>query len=100
MFKVDISVYNATNEVCGGSKLPALAGNMWFVDSITFGGAFIMEYEREIVAGIPPTGRARNLRACLVCTIVQTSIDFRKKGCPNCEHFLQVSDRLFPGNFS
>ncbi|KIM20364.1 hypothetical protein M408DRAFT_330168 [Serendipita vermifera MAFF 305830] len=49
-----------------------------------------MEYQRDDVAGIPPTGRARNIRACLVCSLIQTSIDFRKKGCPNCEHFLQM----------
>lgn len=42
------------------------------------------------MAAIPPTGRAKNLRACLVCTIVQTSLDFRKRGCPNCEGFLEV----------
>ncbi|PVF95718.1 transcription initiation Spt4 [Serendipita vermifera] len=49
-----------------------------------------MDYQHEPVAGIPPTGRAKNLRACLVCTLIQTSMDFRRNGCPNCEHFLQM----------
>ncbi|KAK5109242.1 transcription elongation factor spt4 [Meristemomyces frigidus] len=32
----------------------------------------------------------RNLRACMVCSIVQTQTEFARKGCPNCEEFLEL----------
>ncbi|KAJ3719115.1 transcription initiation protein spt4 [Lentinula guzmanii] len=40
---------------------------------------------------IPPT-KSRHLRACLLCSIIQTSADFRSIGCPNCEEILQLKD--------
>ena len=46
--------------------------------------------QRQVAAIIPATGRARNLRACHVCNLVQTSQDFRRNGCPNCEQYLEV----------
>lgn len=33
----------------------------------------------------------RSLRACMVCSIVQTSSNFMRSGCPNCEEFLQLT---------
>ncbi|KAF7313414.1 Transcription elongation factor SPT4 [Mycena chlorophos] len=36
------------------------------------------------------TKGSRQLRACLLCSIVQQPIDFRKYGCPNCEEILQM----------
>ncbi|ETW84402.1 hypothetical protein HETIRDRAFT_123985 [Heterobasidion irregulare TC 32-1] len=41
-------------------------------------------------ASIPPQARARQLRACLLCSIVQTPLDFRRNGCPNCEELMQM----------
>ena len=41
-------------------------------------------------AAIPTQPRAKQLRACLLCSIVQTPADFRKHGCPNCEEIMQV----------
>lgn len=41
-------------------------------------------------AAIPPQPKARQLRACLLCSLIQTPGDFRKNGCPNCEEILQV----------
>ncbi|THH18292.1 hypothetical protein EW146_g2665 [Bondarzewia mesenterica] len=41
-------------------------------------------------AAIPPQARARQLRACLLCSIVQTPLDFRRMGCPNCEEVMQM----------
>jgi transcription elongation factor SPT4 len=32
----------------------------------------------------------RNLRACMVCSVVQTSAQFNRAGCPNCEEFLEL----------
>ncbi|KAJ3716489.1 transcription initiation protein spt4 [Lentinula raphanica] len=40
---------------------------------------------------IPPT-KSRHLRACLLCSIIQTSSDFRNIGCPNCEEILQANN--------
>lgn len=41
-------------------------------------------------AAIPPQARAKQLRACLLCSIIQTPVDFRRNGCPNCEELMQV----------
>ncbi|KAG6849755.1 hypothetical protein H0H93_005553 [Arthromyces matolae] len=48
-------------------------------------------------AAIPQQARSRQLRACLLCSIIQLPVDFRKNGCPNCEEVLQMkgnSDRI------
>ncbi|CCM03580.1 uncharacterized protein FIBRA_05717 [Fibroporia radiculosa] len=48
-------------------------------------------------AAIPPQPRAKQLRACLLCSIIQTPADFRKHGCPNCEELMQMkgyTDRI------
>lgn len=42
-------------------------------------------------AAIPSQPRAKQLRACLLCSIIQTPADFRKYGCPNCEEIMQVN---------
>jgi len=42
----------------------------------------------QTTAVIPPQARSKHLRACLLCSIVQTSNDFRKSGCPNCEELM------------
>lgn len=34
------------------------------------------------------SGNQRNLRACMVCSIVRTGSSFLKDGCPNCESVL------------
>ncbi|CAE6465973.1 unnamed protein product [Rhizoctonia solani] len=39
---------------------------------------------------IPSGAKARNLRACLLCSIIQTGQDFKKVGCPNCDEILQL----------
>jgi hypothetical protein len=39
---------------------------------------------------IPPQPRAKALRACLLCSLIQTPADFRRNGCPNCDEILQV----------
>ncbi|KAF8258533.1 transcription initiation protein spt4 [Lactarius quietus] len=41
-------------------------------------------------APIPATAKSKNLRACLLCSIIQTPIDFRRNGCPNCEEIMQM----------
>ncbi|KAF7301237.1 Transcription elongation factor SPT4 [Mycena indigotica] len=38
------------------------------------------------------TKGARQLRACLLCSIVLQPIDFRRQGCPNCEEILQMKN--------
>jgi hypothetical protein len=43
------------------------------------------------MATIPPQARSKQLRACLLCSIIQHPMDFRKNGCPNCEELMQVS---------
>ncbi|CAG8971926.1 hypothetical protein HYALB_00003261 [Hymenoscyphus albidus] len=37
-----------------------------------------------------PAGQHRQLRACMVCSIVMTQNRFLKEGCPNCEDFLHI----------
>ncbi|KAK0206006.1 transcription initiation protein spt4 [Desarmillaria ectypa] len=39
-----------------------------------------------------PAPRSRQMRACLLCSVIQTSADFRKDGCPNCDSILQLRD--------
>ncbi|KAH8598010.1 Spt4/RpoE2 zinc finger-domain-containing protein [Bisporella sp. PMI_857] len=41
-----------------------------------------------------PTGQHRNLRACMVCSIVQTQNKFISRGCPNCEAFLSLRGNM------
>ncbi|KAH8985912.1 Spt4/RpoE2 zinc finger-domain-containing protein [Lactarius akahatsu] len=39
---------------------------------------------------LEPQARSKKLRACLLCSIIQTPIDFRRNGCPNCEEIMQM----------
>jgi transcription elongation factor SPT4 len=39
---------------------------------------------------IMASGGQRNLRACMVCSIVMTASTFLKNGCPNCESVLSL----------
>ncbi|EUC42344.1 hypothetical protein COCMIDRAFT_103719 [Bipolaris oryzae ATCC 44560] len=41
-------------------------------------------------AYIPPN-QQRNMRACMVCSIVRTQQQFLSQGCPNCEEFLELT---------
>ena len=43
------------------------------------GGAFV------------PPNQQRNLRACMVCSIVRTYTQFMNGGCPNCEEILELT---------
>ncbi|OCK80271.1 transcription initiation Spt4 [Lepidopterella palustris CBS 459.81] len=38
-----------------------------------------------------PNNQHRNLRACMVCSFVQTQQKFKDNGCPNCESFLELA---------
>ncbi|KAG8716650.1 transcription elongation factor spt4 [Ceratobasidium sp. 395] len=42
------------------------------------------------MATIPANAKNRNLRACLLCSIIQTAQDFKREGCPNCDEILQL----------
>jgi transcription elongation factor SPT4 len=44
------------------------------------GGAFI------------PANQQRNMRACMVCSIVRTLHQFTTQGCPNCEDILELAN--------
>ncbi|MCJ1258568.1 Transcription elongation factor SPT4 [Lignoscripta atroalba] len=39
-----------------------------------------------------PPNQARSLRACMVCSVVQTLQRFVREGCPNCESFLDLTN--------
>ncbi|KAI4213687.1 MAG: hypothetical protein LQ351_003653 [Letrouitia transgressa] len=39
-----------------------------------------------------PGSQQRYLRACMVCSIVQTQQRFIREGCPNCEPFLDLQN--------
>lgn len=43
-------------------------------------------------SGTGGTGRglSKHLRACLVCGILRTRVDFLRFGCPNCEEWTQI----------
>jgi transcription elongation factor SPT4 len=49
-------------------------------DTMVQGGAFI------------PTNQQRNMRACMVCSIVRTQHQFMTQGCPNCEEILELAN--------
>ncbi|KAI6251561.1 Transcription elongation factor spt4 [Erysiphe necator] len=36
----------------------------------------------------------KNLRACMVCSIVMTQNRFFREGCPNCEEFLMLAGNM------
>ncbi|KAL9105466.1 MAG: hypothetical protein Q9227_009375 [Pyrenula ochraceoflavens] len=36
----------------------------------------------------------RNLRACMICSIVQAQSKFQREGCPNCEAILGLQNNL------
>ncbi|BEJ17969.1 hypothetical protein CspHIS471_0702460 [Cutaneotrichosporon sp. HIS471] len=38
----------------------------------------------------PKGGRQANLRACLICSLLQTPKDFVDMGCPNCEDVCEM----------
>ncbi|MCJ1351289.1 MAG: Transcription elongation factor SPT4 [Icmadophila ericetorum] len=38
-----------------------------------------------------PPGQARQLRACMVCSIVMLQSRFLREGCPNCEAYLDLA---------
>lgn len=39
------------------------------------------------------------LRACMLCSFVQTAQQFKKDGCPNCDDLLEVSSRNWSNSF-
>ncbi|KAK1921953.1 transcription initiation protein spt4 [Papiliotrema laurentii] len=43
---------------------------------------------------MPPKGgnKKADLRACLICSYLQSSSDFLNSGCPNCEDILNMQD--------
>jgi transcription elongation factor SPT4 len=41
-------------------------------------------------AYIPPN-QQRNMRACMVCSVVRTQQQFLTQGCPNCEEILELA---------
>ncbi|KAA1465914.1 transcription initiation Spt4 [Dentipellis sp. KUC8613] len=43
-----------------------------------------------MAAAIPTQARGKTLRACLLCSIIQSPADFRRNGCPNCEELMQM----------
>lgn len=51
---------------------------------------------QSAAASIPINARAKVLRACLLCSIIQTPADFKRNGCPNCEEIMQVSHKRNP----
>jgi len=44
--------------------------------------------------GYTTTSQARNLRACMVCSIIQLQSRFLSHGCPNCESVLQLHNNI------
>lgn len=36
----------------------------------------------------------RNMRACMVCSVVRTTQQFQTSGCPNCEPFLELRGNI------
>ncbi|KAF9498246.1 transcription elongation factor SPT4 [Pleurotus eryngii] len=42
------------------------------------------------VADMPTQARSKQLRACLLCSIVMMPAAFRRDGCPNCEEIMQM----------
>lgn len=38
------------------------------------------------------SNQTRSLRACMVCSVVQTQQRFIRDGCPNCEAFLDLTN--------
>jgi transcription elongation factor SPT4 len=42
-------------------------------------------------ASIPPN-QQRNMRACMICSIVRTQQQFMTQGCPNCEYIIELAN--------
>ena len=38
----------------------------------------------------------RNLRACMLCSIILTARQFEERGCPNCEQLLRTTGKMTP----
>ncbi|KAF9526257.1 transcription initiation protein spt4 [Crepidotus variabilis] len=45
------------------------------------------------MALIPAQARSKTLRACLLCSLIQTPADWKKVGCPNCEEVLGLKSQ-------
>ena len=69
------------------SLCPRFISFLWSSPSIFLSLLLIMSQGQ---AAIPAQPRAKQLRACLLCSIIQTPADFRKHGCPNCEEIMGV----------
>lgn len=52
------------------------------------------DYYDVMTENYVPPGQQRNLRACMVCSIVMTQSRFLKEGCPNCEEFLRLQGNM------
>ena len=60
---------------------------------------FVDEITAKMTAMIPggafvPPNQQRNLRACMVCSVVRTQSQFLSGGCPNCEEFLELAGNI------
>lgn len=44
------------------------------------------------VAVIPAEKDRRKLRACLLCGLIKSSVQFKTRGCENCEELLHMKD--------
>jgi transcription elongation factor SPT4 len=49
-----------------------------------------LSHRTAMADAVIPSQKAKNLRACLLCAIVQSAADFRRLGCPNCEEIMGV----------
>ncbi|KAF1944927.1 Spt4-domain-containing protein [Clathrospora elynae] len=58
---------------------PPFGRNFDEPDTMIQGGAYIAP------------GQQRNMRACMVCSIVRTQQQFLNQGCPNCEEILELA---------
>jgi transcription elongation factor SPT4 len=57
---------------------------------VNFGNPLVENLEKFPMSA-PAPNQQRHMRACMVCSVVKTTQDFKRAGCPNCEHFLELA---------
>jgi transcription elongation factor SPT4 len=75
---LELNTSDSTQQLCIPSEPPVYQPSAKMTTMIP-GGAFV------------PPNQQRNLRACMVCSIVRTYTQFMNGGCPNCEEILELA---------
>ncbi len=75
------------------SKVDSKASSQLIVPQVQYQDLPYTEEPDNMIQGGAsiPTNQQRNMRACMVCSIVRTQQQFMTSGCPNCEDILELA---------